>query len=138
MDYKNTVNLLDTKFAMRGDLAKREPAMLDKWNKEKRYQKLRKICLGRDKFIIHDGPPYANGELHVGHASNKILKDIIVRSKTIAGFDAPFVPGWDCHGLPAEMAVEKELGISGKVAIENFGIDKFNDQDYYCKWRSIK
>ena len=81
MDYKNTVNLLDTKFAMRGDLAKREPAMLDKWNKEKRYQKLRKICLGRDKFIIHDGPPYANGELHVGHASNKILKDIIIKSK---------------------------------------------------------
>ncbi len=110
MDYKDTVNLLDTKFAMRGDLAKREPAMLEKWTKEGRYQKIRQICLGRNKFIIHDGPPYANGELHVGHASNKILKDIIVRSKTIAGFDAPYVPGWDCHGLPIELNIEKKHG----------------------------
>ena len=110
MDYKNTVNLLDTPFPMRGDLAKREPAMLDKWNQQQRYQKLRQACSGRDKFILHDGPPYANGQLHIGHASNKILKDIIIRSKTLAGFDAPYVPGWDCHGLPIELNIEKQFG----------------------------
>jgi isoleucyl-tRNA synthetase len=110
MDYKNTVNLLDTPFPMRGDLAKREPAMLDKWNEQQRYQKLRQVCSGRDKFILHDGPPYANGQLHIGHASNKILKDIIIRSKTLAGFDAPYVPGWDCHGLPIELNIEKQFG----------------------------
>ncbi|RTL12102.1 MAG: isoleucine--tRNA ligase [Neisseriaceae bacterium] len=110
MDYKNTVNLLDTPFPMRGDLAKREPAMLDKWNQQQRYQKLRQVCSGRDKFILHDGPPYANGQLHIGHASNKILKDIIIRSKTLAGFDAPYVPGWDCHGLPIELNIEKQFG----------------------------
>ena len=110
MDYKNTVNLLDTPFPMRGDLAKREPAMLDKWNQQQRYQRLRQVCSGRDKFILHDGPPYANGQLHIGHASNKILKDIIIRSKTLAGFDAPYVPGWDCHGLPIELNIEKQFG----------------------------
>lgn len=110
MDYKNTVNLLDTPFPMRGDLAKREPAMLDKWIKENRYQKIREISRGRNKFILHDGPPYANGQLHIGHATNKILKDIIIRSKTIAGFDAPYVPGWDCHGLPIEHNIEKQFG----------------------------
>lgn len=110
MDYKNTVNLLDTPFPMRGDLAKREPAMLDKWIKENRYQKIREISCGRNKFILHDGPPYANGQLHIGHATNKILKDIIIRSKTIAGFDAPYIPGWDCHGLPIEHNIEKQFG----------------------------
>ena len=110
MDYKNTVNLLDTPFPMRGDLAKREPAMLDKWTKENRYQKIREVSKGRDKFILHDGPPYANGQLHIGHATNKILKDIIIRSKTIAGFDAPYIPGWDCHGLPIELNIEKQFG----------------------------
>lgn len=110
MDYKNTVNLQDTTFPMRGDLAKREPQMLDKWTKQKRYEKIREICAGRDKFILHDGPPYANGQLHIGHATNKILKDIIIRSKTLAGFDAPYVPGWDCHGLPIELNIEKQFG----------------------------
>ncbi len=110
MDYKNTVNLLETEFPMRGDLAKREPLMLDKWYKEDRYNKLRKKCKGRKKFILHDGPPYANGDIHLGHAVNKVLKDIVVRSKTIAGFDAPYVPGWDCHGLPIEHKVEKDHG----------------------------
>ena len=110
MDYKTTVNLLDTPFPMRGDLAKREPGMLDKWTKEQRYQKLRQVCQGRNKFILHDGPPYANGQLHIGHATNKILKDIVIRSKTIAGFDAPYVPGWDCHGLPIELNIEKQFG----------------------------
>ncbi len=110
MDYKNTVNLQDTTFPMRGDLAKREPQMLDKWTKQQRYQKIREICAGRDKFILHDGPPYANGKLHIGHATNKILKDIIIRSKTIEGYDAPYVPGWDCHGLPIELNIEKQFG----------------------------
>lgn len=110
MDYKNTVNLQDTAFPMRGDLAKREPQMLDKWTKQQRYAKIRQICAGRDKFILHDGPPYANGQLHIGHAVNKVLKDIIIRSKTLAGFDAPYVPGWDCHGLPIELNIEKQFG----------------------------
>lgn len=112
MDYKTTVNLLDTPFPMRGDLAKREPKMLEKWTTQQRYQKLREISQaeGRSKFILHDGPPYANGQLHIGHATNKILKDIIIRSKTLAGFDAPYVPGWDCHGLPIELNIEKKFG----------------------------
>jgi isoleucyl-tRNA synthetase len=109
-DYRQTVNLLDTPFPMRGDLAQREPAWLKSWYEQKRYQKLRQKAAGRPKFILHDGPPYANGDIHIGHAVNKILKDIIVRSKTLAGFDAPYVPGWDCHGLPIEVMVEKLHG----------------------------
>ena len=109
-DYRKTVNLLDTPFPMRGDLAKRELAWLKSWYEQKRYQKLRQISAGRPKFILHDGPPYANGDIHIGHAVNKILKDIILRSKTLAGFDAPYVPGWDCHGLPIEVMVEKLHG----------------------------
>ncbi len=110
MNYKDTINLFETEFPMRGDLAKREPQMLDNWYKENRYEKIRQICQGRTKFILHDGPPYANGNLHLGHAVNKILKDIIIRMKTLSGYDAPFVPGWDCHGLPIELNVEKMHG----------------------------
>ncbi|BAK75653.1 isoleucyl-tRNA synthetase [Pseudogulbenkiania sp. NH8B] len=110
IDYRKTVNLLDTPFPMRGDLAKREPGWLKRWSEQKRYDKLRKLAAGRPKFILHDGPPYANGDIHIGHAVNKVLKDIIVRSKTLAGFDAPYVPGWDCHGLPIELMVEKLHG----------------------------
>lgn len=95
---------------MRGNLAKREPAWVEQWQQQKRYQKLRTKVAGRPKFILHDGPPYANGDIHIGHAANKILKDIIVRSKHLAGFDAPYVPGWDCHGLPIEVMVEKQYG----------------------------
>jgi isoleucyl-tRNA synthetase len=109
-DYKNTLNLPDTPFPMRGDLAKREPLMLQKWKEQKRYERIRAASKGRPKFILHDGPPYANGEIHLGHAVNKVLKDIIVKSKTLAGFDAPYVPGWDCHGLPIELQVEKKHG----------------------------
>ena len=107
LDYKNTVNLLDTPFPMRGDLAKREPGWLARWQAEQRYQKLRRVAAGRPKFVLHDGPPYANGDIHIGHAVNKVLKDVILRSKTLAGFDAPYVPGWDCHGLPIEHQIEK-------------------------------
>ncbi|MGA7179913.1 MAG: isoleucine--tRNA ligase [Thiobacillaceae bacterium] len=109
-DYKNTLNLPDTPFPMRGDLAKREPGWVKAWQEKKRYERIREKSTGRPKFILHDGPPYANGDIHIGHAVNKILKDIIVKAKTLAGFDAPYVPGWDCHGLPIELQVEKQHG----------------------------
>ena len=109
-DYKNTLNLPDSPFPMRGDLARREPGWVRSWQEKQRYKVIRKACAGRPKFILHDGPPYANGDIHIGHAVNKILKDIIVKSKTLSGFDAPYVPGWDCHGLPIELQVEKVHG----------------------------
>ena len=109
-DYKKTLNLPDTAFPMRGDMAKREPQMLLRWHELQRYQKIRKAKQGLPKFILHDGPPYANGDIHIGHAVNKILKDIIIKGKTLSGFDAPYVPGWDCHGLPIELQVEKKHG----------------------------
>ncbi|MBS0586517.1 MAG: isoleucine--tRNA ligase [Proteobacteria bacterium] len=109
-DYKKTLNLLDTPFPMRGNLASREPGMLKAWQEKYLYQKIRSASKGRPKFILHDGPPYANGDIHIGHAVNKILKDIIIKSKTLAGFDAPYVPGWDCHGLPIEHQIEKKHG----------------------------
>ena len=109
-DYKSTLNLPDTPFPMRGDLAKREPGWVKSWQEQKRYEAIRKAAAGRPKFILHDGPPYANGDIHIGHAVNKILKDIIVKAKTLSGFDAPYVPGWDCHGLPIELQVEKTHG----------------------------
>ena len=109
-DYKHTLNLPDTPFPMRGDLAKREPAWVAAWQEKKLYEQIRKASQGRPRFVLHDGPPYANGDIHIGHAVNKILKDIIVRSKTMAGFDAPYVPGWDCHGLPIEHQIEKLHG----------------------------
>lgn len=113
-DYKDTLNLPKTSFSMKGNLANKEPMILNKWEKQKIYQKIREHFAGRDKFILHDGPPYANGSIHVGHAVNKILKDIIVKSKTLSGFDAPYVPGWDCHGLPIELQVEKKHGKAGQ------------------------
>lgn len=109
-DYRKTLNLPDTPFPMRGDLPKREPGWIADWQQKKLYQKIRQASAGRPKFVLHDGPPYANGNLHIGHALNKILKDIIVRSRTLAGFDAPYVPGWDCHGLPIEHKVEVTHG----------------------------
>ncbi len=109
-DYRKTLNLPDTPFPMKGDLAKREPQWVADWQSRKLYQKIRKASAGRPRFVLHDGPPYANGDIHIGHAVNKILKDIIVRSKTLAGFDAPYVPGWDCHGLPIEHQIEKLHG----------------------------
>ena len=109
-DYKTTLNLPDTPFPMRGNMAKREPEMLSGWLAQQRYQKIRAAKAGKPKFILHDGPPYANGDIHIGHAVNKILKDIIIKGKTLSGFDAPYVPGWDCHGLPIELQVEKKHG----------------------------
>ena len=109
-DYRDTLNLTDTPFPMRGNLPKREPGWVQQWQQNKLYEKIREASAGRPKFVLHDGPPYANGALHLGHALNKILKDIIVRSKTMAGFDAPYVPGWDCHGLPIEHKIEVTHG----------------------------
>ena len=109
-DYRKTLNMPDTPFPMRGDLARREPGWVREWQEQRLYQKIRSASKGRPRFVLHDGPPYANGDIHIGHAVNKILKDIIVRSKTLAGFDAPYVPGWDCHGLPIEHQIEKAHG----------------------------
>ena len=109
-DYRATLNLPDTPFPMRGDLPKREPGWVKQWQDEGRYQRLREARCGAPKFILHDGPPYANGQIHMGHAVNKVLKDMIVKARQLAGFDAQYVPGWDCHGLPIENAIEKKHG----------------------------
>jgi isoleucyl-tRNA synthetase len=109
-DYRKTLNMPDSPFPMRGDLAKREPGWVKQWQEQQLYKKIRATSKGRPRFVLHDGPPYANGDIHIGHAVNKILKDIIVRSRTLAGFDAPYVPGWDCHGLPIEHQIEKTHG----------------------------
>jgi isoleucyl-tRNA synthetase len=110
VDYRSTLNLPDTPFPMRGDLPKREPAWVKTWNEEGLYKKLRDARQGAPLFVLHDGPPYANGKLHIGHALNKVLKDMIVKSKQLGGFDAQYIPGWDCHGLPIENAIEKLHG----------------------------
>jgi isoleucyl-tRNA synthetase len=109
-DWKATLNLPDTPFPMRGDLAKREPGWVREWQERNVYGAIRKASAGRPRFILHDGPPYANAAIHIGHAVNKILKDVIVKSRTLAGFDAPYVPGWDCHGMPIEVQIEKTHG----------------------------
>jgi isoleucyl-tRNA synthetase len=109
-DYKDTLNLPETPFPMRGDLAKREPVWVKEWQEKGVYRRLRAVAKGRPRFVLHDGPPYANGDIHIGTAVNKILKDVIVKSKTLAGFDAPYVPGWDCHGMPIEVQIEKKHG----------------------------
>ncbi len=109
-DYKNTLNLPETTFPMKGDLARREPERVKQWQESRLYQRIRSRFAGRPKFVLHDGPPYANGDIHIGHAVNKVLKDIVVKSKSLAGLDSPYVPGWDCHGLPIEHQVEKLHG----------------------------
>lgn len=120
-DYKHTLNLPETEFPMRGNLAKREPQMLKSWYEKDLYGQIRTAKKGKKSFILHDGPPYANGNIHLGHSVNKILKDIIIKSKTLSGFDAPYVPGWDCHGLPIELQVEKKVGKPGKkVSVAEF------------------
>jgi len=112
MDYRDTLNLPQTDFPMRGNLPQKEPEILAKWEKENIYAKVRSARKDREKFILHDGPPYANGDIHLGHALNKVLKDIIIRYKTMTGFDSPYVPGWDTHGLPIEQQVIKKLGLN--------------------------
>ncbi|MBM3567079.1 MAG: class I tRNA ligase family protein, partial [Alphaproteobacteria bacterium] len=113
-DYKATVFLPDTPFPMKAGLAKREPEILKRWEEIGLYKKLREASKGRKQFVLHDGPPYANGHLHIGHALNKILKDVITRSRQMLGFDADYVPGWDCHGLPIEWKIEEKYRAAGK------------------------
>jgi len=115
-DYRKTLNLPDTPFPMRGDLARREPLWVKGWQEKGVYKRLRQVARGRPRFVLHDGPPYANGDIHIGTAVNKILKDVVVKSKTLAGFDAPYVPGWDCHGMPIEVQIEKKHGKNLPVA----------------------
>jgi isoleucyl-tRNA synthetase len=112
MDYKQTLNLPATNFPMKADLPVREPLFLKKWEEQGIYSQIRAASKGKKKFILHDGPPYANGDIHIGHALNKILKDAIVKFRTMRGFDSPYVPGWDCHGLPVEHQLFKELKIT--------------------------
>jgi isoleucyl-tRNA synthetase len=113
-DYKHTINLPQTDFPMKADLAQREPAMVRAWEERGTYAKLRQLARGRPRFVLHDGPPYANGAIHIGHAVNKVLKDIVVKSRSMDGFDSPYIPGWDCHGLPIELQVEKRHGRPGQ------------------------
>ena len=121
LDYKNTINLPQTAFPMKADLANREPRWLEFWNSKDIYGKLRTAAKGRPTFILADGPPYANGSIHIGHAVNKVLKDIVVKSRTLDGYDAPYVPGWDCHGLPIEHQVEKTHGrVGAKIDAKSF------------------
>ncbi|HLA50840.1 MAG TPA: class I tRNA ligase family protein, partial [Thermodesulfobacteriota bacterium] len=110
MDYKDTLNLPKTDFPMKADLAKNEPEILKMWEDAGLYTKIMSAGKTREKYILHDGPPYANGNIHIGHALNKILKDIIVKSRFMMGFATDYIPGWDCHGLPIELQVEKNLG----------------------------
>ena len=110
MDYKATLNLPRTAFSMKANLSQREPEILKAWESTGLYEQIRNASKGRPRFILHDGPPYANGHIHIGTALNKILKDMVIRSRQMDGFDAPYVPGWDCHGLPIEHRVDQELG----------------------------
>ena len=135
-DYKDTLNLPRTRFPMRGNLAKREPEMLERWEQQDLYGQIRAAAKGRPLFVLHDGPPYANGDIHLGHALNQVLKDIIVKSRTLAGYDAPYVPGWDCHGLPIEHQIERRLGKLGngldarefRKACREFAAEQVNRQ----------
>ncbi|MDD5533071.1 MAG: class I tRNA ligase family protein, partial [Syntrophales bacterium] len=110
MDYKDTLNLPKTDFPMKANLSKREPEFLKKWEEMNIYRAIRNVSKGRKTYILHDGPPYANGHIHLGTALNKIIKDLVIKSKNMGGFDSIYVPGWDCHGLPIEHQVDKELG----------------------------
>ena len=112
MEYKDTLNLPKTDFPMKGNLPNREPEILKKWHDNAIYKKNLEQSKSKKKYILHDGPPYANGDIHIGHAVNKILKDFIIKSKIMSGFHVPFIPGWDCHGLPIELQVEKKYGKS--------------------------
>jgi len=125
-EYKKTLNLPSTDFPMRGNLAKREPEMLKRWNEIDIHQQIRAASKGREPFILHDGPPYANGDIHIGHVVNKVIKDMIVKSKQMSGYDSPYIPGWDCHGLPIENKVESIVGKPG---------DKINESEFRAKCR---
>ena len=136
VDLKQTINLPRTDFPMKANLPVAEPKMLAAWEAEDLYGQIRKSREGRPTYLLHDGPPYANGNIHLGHAFNKLLKDFIVKSKTMSGFDSPYVPGWDCHGLPIEIKVDQELG-SKKAkmsAVETTGFSRSTSSDLALPW----
>ncbi|HJT22008.1 MAG TPA: isoleucine--tRNA ligase [Nitrospira sp.] len=136
MDYKSTLNLPKTDFPMKANLPQREPELLTWWGQERLYERIQEAGKGRPRYVLHDGPPYANGRIHIGHALNKILKDIVVKSKTMAGFHVPYVPGWDCHGLPIEHQVLKDLG-EKKKSLDAMAIRKLC-REYADKFRTIQ
>ncbi len=137
MDYKDTLNLPKTDFPMRGNLPQNEPKQVEKWDKERAYFRILEANQGKPRFILHDGPPYANGNIHIGHALNKILKDIIIKYKAMTGHSAPYVPGWDCHGLPIELQVEKNIGRTKKLAMSKAEIRKLC-KEYAEKYIAIQ
>ena len=138
-DYRQTVFLPKTDFPMRGDLPRREPLMLARWQAMDLYQRLRETAAGREKFVLHDGPPYANGHLHIGHALNKILKDVVNRSQQMLGKDAPYVPGWDCHGLPIEWMIEEKYRAK-KVSKDSIPVEQFRREcrDFAAHWIEVQ
>ncbi len=138
-NYKDTVFLPNTSFPMRGGLPQKEPEIMARWKALGLYKKLREERHGREKFILHDGPPYANGNLHIGHALNKILKDVINRSQSMLGKDANYVPGWDCHGLPIEWKIEEQYRKKGKDKDE-VPIQEFRQEcrDFAAYWMDIQ
>ena len=124
INYRDTLNLPNTEFSMKAGLPRKEPEILNFWNKNNLYKEIREKYKDASLFLLHDGPPYANGDIHLGHSVNKVLKDITVKNKTMQGFDAPFIPGWDCHGLPIELNIEKKHGknsdlVNDKEAFQN-------------------
>ena len=137
MEYKDTLNLPKTDFPMRANLPQNEPKQVEKWQREGTYFQILEANQEQPKFILHDGPPYANGNIHIGHALNKILKDIIVKYKAMTGHAAPYVPGWDCHGLPIELQVEKNIGRAKKLALSKAEIRRLC-KEYAEKYISIQ
>ena len=135
MDYNQTLNLPKTDFPMRAALPQREPEFLKAWEENDQYRQLMQHNEGKPLFVLHDGPPYANGDIHLGTALNKVLKDMIVRSKNMTGYQSPYIPGWDTHGLPVELEVEKLLGLDGKDQIEKYGIEPFIKKCKESVWK---
>src|SRR6516225_2864309 len=127
MEYKDTLNLPRTDFAMKADLVAREPQRLAQWQQSDLYGRIQAARASGEKFVLHDGPPFANGEVHIGTALNKILKDIIIKYKSIRGYDAPYVPGWDCHGLPIEFKVSQEMRKAGDASVDAASIRRACD-----------
>src|SRR5919106_1225418 len=136
-DYSETLFLPKTDFPMRAGLPQKEPEILARWQRLELYRRLREAARGRPRFVLHDGPPYANGNIHLGHALNKILKDVVVKYEAMTGHAAPYVPGWDCHGLPIELQVEKNLGRAKKLAMSKAEIRRLC-KEYAEKYISIQ
>jgi len=137
MDYKDTLNLPKTAFPMRANLPQNEPKQVEQWQRDRTYFQMLEANRSKLKFILHDGPPYANGNIHIGHALNKILKDVIVKYKAMTGNVAPYVPGWDCHGLPIELQVEKNVGRAKKLRMTKPEIRRLC-KEYAEKYVSIQ